>query len=552
MDISNDLKSSIEKIIFYEKTIGSPSGVNSYRMGYWLKKYIGLPDFIPIYVEMDHGVYLIDEPNQCQLKTRLPVFVTRERQKLELLKHSKQSHVMGSPFIHYRRLNKIEIYPDAKGTVCFPVHSTHLINVIFDWEKYAQDLLRLPPRLHPITVCLYWKDLLEKRYEFFLANNIPVVTAGHIADPNFTQNFYSILRNHQYSTSNQISSCAFYSIEMNIPFFLYGQSPMFNNFGGDHNRPLGNFDLNDVSDLKNLEQYFIFPYFDDIKITREIKNLCDEKLGLNDFIDRENLRKVIILALFRELNHNIFTVNILKVQSIGKKVLVHVAQSSVFLLNKFKKILKLMSFFGKMRRSFILKTYLYKYGLNQDNQIFTHLTLDEKILINQQVRKQEMKIGGEIICVEIGSFLGSSSCFICNALNNGSKLYCIDTWGNHAMRYCEQDKEEERDTYFEFKKNTNKYSNKIIEIRQWSTEAITTLKHYEQKIDFLFIDGDHNYEAVKKDWELYSTLLSTGSIVAFHDTGWAKGVKQVISEYVIPRAEKIAELPNIQFFMMRS
>jgi len=36
-----------------------------------------------------------------------------------------------------------------------------------------------------------------------------------------------------------------------------------------------------------------------------------------------------------------------------------------------------------------------------------------------------------------------------------------------------------------------------------------------RKIDLLFIDGDHRYEAVKKDWELYSPL--TSHLIALHD-----------------------------------
>lgn len=36
-------------------------------------------------------------------------------------------------------------------------------------------------------------------------------------------------------------------------------------------------------------------------------------------------------------------------------------------------------------------------------------------------------------------------------------------------------------------------------------------------VDFLFIDGDHTYEGVKRDFELYSPLVSEGGIVAFHD-----------------------------------
>lgn len=38
------------------------------------------------------------------------------------------------------------------------------------------------------------------------------------------------------------------------------------------------------------------------------------------------------------------------------------------------------------------------------------------------------------------------------------------------------------------------------------------------KIDFLFIDGDHSYEGVKKDFDLYSTLLSDKGIIILHDT----------------------------------
>lgn len=191
----------------------------------------------------------------------------------------------------------------------------------------------------------------------------------------------------------------------------------------------------------------------------------------------------------------------------------------------------------------LIRFYILKNRLTQDMDVFTHLTVEEKLLIHQIVKKNKPQI-----CVEIGSFLGASSCFICSAIPASSKLYCIDTWGNHAMSYWEEDTEVERDTYLEFKQNTLKYKDKIFEIRKWSTEAINTLKEHESNIDFLFIDGDHNYESVKKEWDLYSPLLSFGSIVAFHDTGWAEGVNRVISESVISRACKIAELPNIQFF----
>src|SRR4051812_44637498 len=36
-------------------------------------------------------------------------------------------------------------------------------------------------------------------------------------------------------------------------------------------------------------------------------------------------------------------------------------------------------------------------------------------------------------------------------------------------------------------------------------------------LDFLMIDGDHTYEGVKRDFEMYSPLVRSGGLIAFHD-----------------------------------
>jgi len=41
---------------------------------------------------------------------------------------------------------------------------------------------------------------------------------------------------------------------------------------------------------------------------------------------------------------------------------------------------------------------------------------------------------------------------------------------------------------------------------------------HDIKVDFLFIDGNHTYEGVKKDFDLYSNLLSDNGIIVIHDT----------------------------------
>ena len=38
-----------------------------------------------------------------------------------------------------------------------------------------------------------------------------------------------------------------------------------------------------------------------------------------------------------------------------------------------------------------------------------------------------------------------------------------------------------------------------------------------RKLDFLFIDGDHTYDGVKKDFETYCKLVRKGGLIALHD-----------------------------------
>jgi hypothetical protein len=38
-----------------------------------------------------------------------------------------------------------------------------------------------------------------------------------------------------------------------------------------------------------------------------------------------------------------------------------------------------------------------------------------------------------------------------------------------------------------------------------------------KKVDFLFIDGDHSYEGVRQDYEMYREFVKPGGWIGFHD-----------------------------------
>ena len=59
-------------------------------------------------------------------------------------------------------------------------------------------------------------------------------------------------------------------------------------------------------------------------------------------------------------------------------------------------------------------------------------------------------------------------------------------------------------------------------------KSVDVIKEYlgDRKIDFLFIDGDHNYLPCKRDFELFRPLVRLGGIIGFHDTN-SRGIEGV-------------------------
>lgn len=66
-----------------------------------------------------------------------------------------------------------------------------------------------------------------------------------------------------------------------------------------------------------------------------------------------------------------------------------------------------------------------------------------------------------------------------------------------------------------------KKNQKLYFLRKDSHKQTTKKKLMEivkgRKIDFLFIDGDHRYTGVKKDFHLYSPLVKPNGLITFHD-----------------------------------
>ncbi len=69
----------------------------------------------------------------------------------------------------------------------------------------------------------------------------------------------------------------------------------------------------------------------------------------------------------------------------------------------------------------------------------------------------------------------------------------------------------------------------LLRLDSHAAESVDALRTVlgGKPIDVLFIDGDHSYEGVKKDFESYAPLVRTGGIIAFHDIA-PKGVAKKV------------------------
>lgn len=165
------------------------------------------------------------------------------------------------------------------------------------------------------------------------------------------------------------------------------------------------------------------------------------------------------------------------------------------------------------------------------DQIFTHTTQPERLLLFEFAKKTKGNV------LEIGSYLGASSCYIAEGLyNTDRKLYCVDTWQNHAMT------EGQKDTFSSFNTNTKRYDKNIVKLRGFSGEVSKTANY---RFGFGFFDGDHSYEGVKIDWDSWKDKFEPGALICFHDYGWAEGVQKLVAEEIKPIAKEHGELPNL-------
>ncbi len=173
------------------------------------------------------------------------------------------------------------------------------------------------------------------------------------------------------------------------------------------------------------------------------------------------------------------------------------------------------------------------------------LTVDEAVTLYDLARA--VPTGGHV--VEIGSWQGKSAVVLGKGLegrgldgkgldsNGGARLHCVDPFNADGCApslplFAAQRAQHTCSLRAGFERNLARHRlRQRVEIWQGYSHEIAP--RFPHAIDLLFIDGNHDYEAVRQDFALWAPKLAEGGVICLHDAcDKFPGVKQLIAEEI--------------------
>lgn len=181
-------------------------------------------------------------------------------------------------------------------------------------------------------------------------------------------------------------------------------------------------------------------------------------------------------------------------------------------------------------------------GKSEEQYLVTQENIDYILKNNEKYQTNWLK--GMISCsnyikndlgsinkmVEIGAFQGESTTLFAHYIKP-NKLYAVDP---HINGYDNKDES----SFANFENVTHNFLTRIqsfpcVEyIRDFSYNVYN--KFEDDSLDFVYIDGDHSYEGVKKDILYYLPKIKNGGYIGGHDLGRGDVTKAIIELFGDP------------------
>ncbi len=158
------------------------------------------------------------------------------------------------------------------------------------------------------------------------------------------------------------------------------------------------------------------------------------------------------------------------------------------------------------------------------------------------------------IAVELGSWQGKSSVMIAGGLARrpGARLYCVDPFG------LDENPEYQRLYYTPLLAKMGRTLEQAFSdhIRQSGLSSIVeavcgysfeVVQTWTTPIDLLFIDANHEYEAVQRDFEQWEPFVRIGGIVALHDASpaWPGPTRVRDERFQLPKFDTFTQVDSL-------
>src|SRR5262245_42499050 len=136
-------------------------------------------------------------------------------------------------------------------------------------------------------------------------------------------------------------------------------------------------------------------------------------------------------------------------------------------------------------------THFVRYFLGLD-AAHTQTTVKERDLLVRLVQNKTC-------LVELGVYEGFTTGVIARAMRSDALLFAVDPFLSGRLGICWGKWIAHREAY------KSAGSKKVVFLQQYSHEAAANFVHQP---DFVFIDGDHSLEGIRRDWSGWSSKLS--------------------------------------------
>jgi predicted O-methyltransferase YrrM len=132
--------------------------------------------------------------------------------------------------------------------------------------------------------------------------------------------------------------------------------------------------------------------------------------------------------------------------------------------------------------------------------------------------------------VEVGSYCGESGGIIASTFPN-SILNCVDPWEKYTEEGSTYDLNEQELILKEAERIFDSTTGTFPNVRKNKMPSIKYAESLESNsIDFIYIDGNHQYSSVIEDLTMWHEKVKVGGVIAGHDFGWAS-VSRAIYEF---------------------